>query len=87
MLIDGFKKNINNSLKEIQANTGKLVEALKELQESTTKQVKELNKTTQNLKMEVETIKIAQRETTLDIGNLGKKSGVMDASTNNRVQR
>ena len=30
MLIEDFKKDINNSLKEIQENTGKQVEALKE---------------------------------------------------------
>ena len=44
--------NINNSLKEIQEDTGKQVEAfkeetqksLKELQENTSKQVRELNK-------------------------------------------
>ena len=44
--------------------------SLKELQENTTKQVKELNKTIQDLKMEVETIKKAQRETTLEIETL-----------------
>jgi hypothetical protein len=33
-LIEDFKKNINNSLKEIQENTGKEVEVLKELQET-----------------------------------------------------
>ena len=31
MLIEGFKKEINNSLKEIEENIGKQVEALKEL--------------------------------------------------------
>jgi hypothetical protein len=36
MLIEDFKKDINNSLKEIQENTAKQVEVLKELQESTT---------------------------------------------------
>ena len=49
MLIEDFKKDINNSLKEIQENTGKQLEALKEetqkflkeLQKNTTKQVKE----------------------------------------------
>jgi vacuolar-type H+-ATPase subunit E/Vma4 len=54
MMIEDFKKDINNSLKEIQENTGKQVERLKEesqkflkeLQENTTKQVKELIKTT-----------------------------------------
>ena len=30
MLIEDFKKDINNSLKEIQDNTGKQVEVLKE---------------------------------------------------------
>ena len=36
--------------------------------------------------MEVETIKKSQRETTQDIENLGKKSGVMDTSINDRIQ-
>ena len=52
VMIDDFKKDINNSLKVIQENTDKPVEALKvetqkflkEIQESTIKQVKELNK-------------------------------------------
>jgi predicted transcriptional regulator len=72
---------MNNSLKEIQENTGKQVEALKketqkslkELQENTSKQVKELNKTIQDLKMKGETIKKSQRETTWEIENLGKR--------------
>ena len=71
MLIEDFKKDINNSLKEIQKNTSKEGETLKELQETTTKQVKELNKVIQYLKKEVETIKNSQN---LDIENLGKKS-------------
>ena len=54
MIIEDFKKDINDSLKEIQENTDKKIEALKEetqkkslkeLQENTTKQVRELNKT------------------------------------------
>ena len=68
MMMEGFKK-------EIQKNTGKQLEAfkeetqksLRELQENTTKQVMELNKTIQDLKMEVETIKKTQSETTLEI--------------------
>jgi hypothetical protein len=43
MMMEDYKKDINNSLKEIQENTSK--------------QVKELNKTIHVLKMEVETIK------------------------------
>jgi chromosome segregation ATPase len=41
------------------------------------KQVKELNKIIQDLKMEIETIKKSQRETTLEIEDLGKRSGVI----------
>jgi DNA anti-recombination protein RmuC len=81
MLVKDFKKGINNSLKEIQENNAKQVEALKEeaqkslkeLQKNTTKQVMELNKTIQDLKMKVETIKKMQRETTLELEILGKK--------------
>jgi type IV secretory pathway VirB4 component len=36
--------------------------------------------------MEVETIKKSQRETTLEIENLGKRSGVINASITNRIQ-
>jgi predicted nucleic acid-binding Zn-ribbon protein len=89
-----YFKNINNSLIEIQENTGKQVEALKEetqkslkeLQAKTAKKVKELNKTIQDLKMEMETIKKSQRETTLEIENLGKRSGVIDESIINRIR-
>jgi predicted nucleic acid-binding Zn-ribbon protein len=59
---------------------------LKELQENTIKQVKELNQNIQNLKMKIETIKKSQRETTVDLENLGKRSGVIDASITNRIQ-
>ena len=67
-------KNINNSLKEENQKS------LKELQENITKQMMKLNKTIQDLKREVETIKKTQRETTLEIENLGKKSGAIGAS-------
>ena len=58
MLVEDFKMDINNSLKEIQENTAKQVEvlkeetleSLKELQEKTTEHLKELNKTMQDLK-------------------------------------
>jgi cell fate (sporulation/competence/biofilm development) regulator YmcA (YheA/YmcA/DUF963 family) len=40
----------------------------------------------QDLKMEIETIKKSQRETVLELENLGKRSGVMDASITNRIQ-
>ena len=36
--------------------------------------------------MEVETIKKTQRETTLEIENLGKRSGIIDTSITNRIQ-
>ena len=46
----------------------------------------ELNKTIQDLKREVETIKKIQRETTLEIETLGKKSGTIDVSIRNRIK-
>jgi gas vesicle protein len=87
MMVEDIKKDFNNSLQEIQENTAKQVEdikkeaqkSLKEFQENTTKQVIELNKTIQDLKREVDTIKKTQREATLEIENLGKKSGTIDA--------
>ena len=45
-----------------------------------------MNKTIQDLKMEIETIKKSQRETTLELENLGKRSGVIHASITNRLQ-
>ena len=36
--------------------------------------------------MEIETTKKSQRETTLELENLGKRSGVIDASIANRIQ-
>ena len=54
IVVEDFKKDINNSLKEIQENTAKQVEALKEeaqkclkeLQENTAKQVEVLKRNT-----------------------------------------
>ena len=69
MMIEYFQKDINNSLKEIQKNTGKHIEALKkealkslrEIHKNTIKQVKKLNKTVKDLKMEIETLKKTQK--------------------------
>jgi predicted nucleic acid-binding Zn-ribbon protein len=46
-----------------------------------------MNKTIQDLKMEIETIKKLQSETTLKLENLGKRSRVIDASITNRIQK
>jgi predicted nucleic acid-binding Zn-ribbon protein len=94
MLVEEFKKDIKNSVKEIQKNRAKQVEglkeeaqkSLKELQENTTKQMMELNKTIQDLKMEVETIKKTQKETTLETEILEKKSEIIDTSISHRIQ-
>ena len=48
--------------------------------------MREINKTIQDLKMKIETIKKSQRETTPKLENLGKRSGVIDASITNRIQ-
>ena len=36
--------------------------------------------------MDIETIMESQRETTLELENLGKRSGVIDTSITNRIQ-
>jgi predicted RNase H-like nuclease (RuvC/YqgF family) len=71
-LIESFKEDSNNSLKEIQENTDK--------------QVKGLNNVIQDLKVEVETIKKTQMETNLEMENLRKRSGITDLSITNRIQ-
>ena len=43
--------------------------------------MKELSKNIQDLKKEGETTKKSHTETTLEIENLGKKSGAIDANT------
>ena len=48
--------------------------------------MKELNKTIQDLKLERRTIKKSQRETSLEIENLGKRSGVIVVSIIKRIQ-
>jgi uncharacterized coiled-coil protein SlyX len=71
-IIESFKEDISDLLKEIQGNTGK--------------QMKELNKAIQDLKVEVETIKKTQVEVNLEMENLGKKSEITDVSITNRIQ-
>jgi FtsZ-binding cell division protein ZapB len=46
-----------------------------------------MNKTFVDLKMEIETIKKLQRETTLEIENLGNSSGVTNQEQNTRDKR
>jgi chromosome segregation ATPase len=71
-LIESFKEDINNSLKNIQKNTGK--------------QVKELNKEIQDPKVEIETIKKTQMEAKLEKENIGKRLGITDVSIINKIQ-
>jgi hypothetical protein len=49
MVVEDFKKGINNSLKEIQENTAKQIEVLKEQQANTAKQVEETQKSLKEL--------------------------------------
>jgi hypothetical protein len=46
----------------------------------------ELNRVVQELKMEMEAIKKTQTEASLEMKNLGKRSGTTGASINNRIQ-
>jgi hypothetical protein len=71
-IIESIKDYINNSLKEIQENTGK--------------QVKELNKVIQDLKVEVEKIKKTQMEANLEMEKLGKRLGISGVNITNRIK-
>ena len=95
MMIEDFKKDINNSLKEIQENTGKQVEALKEetqkslkeLQENTTKQVKELNKNHPGSKHGNRNNKEITKGNNSGVRKeLGKRSEIIDGSITNRYK-
>jgi chromosome segregation ATPase len=86
MMVEDIKKVFNNSLKQIQENTAKELQVLIEKQENTPKQMMEMYKTILDLKREVDTIKKTQSEATLEIENLGEKSGTIDASISNRIQ-
>ena len=45
-----------------------------------------MNKTIQDLKVKLETVKKSQSEATLELENLGKRSGVIYTSITNRIQ-
>jgi hypothetical protein len=45
-----------------------------------------MNKTIQDLNMEIKTIMKSQWGTSLELENLGKRSGVIDSSNTNRIQ-
>ena len=45
-----------------------------------------MDKTVQELKMEIKTIKKTQKEATLEMDHLGKRTGAMDAIITNRIQ-
>ena len=58
----------------------------KEIQENTIKWVNELNKGVQDIKLEVETIKKTQIETTQEMQNLGKRPETTIVSITKRIQ-
>jgi gas vesicle protein len=53
MMVKDIKKDINNSLKEIQENTAKELQGLEEKQENTTKEVEVLKKKQENTSKQV----------------------------------
>jgi hypothetical protein len=77
MMVEDIKKVLNSSLKDIQENIAKELQVLIEKQENTSMQMIEMNKTILDLKREEDTIKKTKSEATLEIENLGKKSGTI----------
>jgi hypothetical protein len=45
-----------------------------------------LNNTIQDLKIEIKPVQKSQRESTLEMENLGKRSSIIDANITNRIQ-
>ena len=80
MLVEDFKKGINNSLKEILENTAKPIEVLKEIQENTAKQIENLKEEAQkslkeleeNTTKQVEVLKEKQETTNKQVMELNK---------------
>ena len=60
-MIETFKEEVKNSLKEMEKNTNKKLEeinkSLKETQENQEKAIKQVKETVQDLKIEIEVIK------------------------------
>jgi TolA-binding protein len=91
-IIEDFKTDINNFLKEIQYTSKEALKEethkfLKEIQDNTIKQVKELNKTIQDLKIEIESLKKIQRKTALDMEILGTRTEVTDTRSPTEYKR
>ena len=58
----------------------------KNIQSNTNKQVKEINKTMKDQEVEIGAIKKTQTDGILELENLGKRIGTMDASITKRIQ-
>ena len=87
MMLEDLKKEIHeNTGKQLEAFKKETPKCLKELQENSIKQEIEVNKNMQDLKRKIEKIKKTQRQTTLEIETLGKKSGTIDANISNKIQ-
>jgi predicted nucleic acid-binding Zn-ribbon protein len=78
-----MQKNIVKQVEALKEETNK---SLKETQGNTIKQVKKLKKAVRELKMEVETLKESQMDTTLEFENVGKRSGATGVSITNKIQ-
>jgi hypothetical protein len=74
-------------MKQVDSLKEKTNKSIREIQENTIKQVKEMNKTVQDLKIEIEAIKKSQMEAILEMENLGKRTGTIDTSSTNRIQK
>ena len=87
--LEACRKDIDSSLKNIQENIltqkplmSKQINLLKKYR----KKIKQVNKMVQHLKMGKEAIKKAQMKATLQVQNLGKRTGTIDISIFKRIQ-
>jgi len=87
IMMKDFKKDIKNSVREMQENTSKQVKAHRVNTKLQERIIGKQNKTGDGIENgKIERLKKAQKETTLDIENLRKSQRTTDTSIINRTQ-
>ena len=85
-MFETLKKEMRNSLKEIEEKTNKKLEDIsKSLMENQERPIKHMKETIQDLKTEIQTIKKTQAEGIIEIEIMRKWSETTNANINSRI--
>ena len=74
-----LKETQKNTIKQTEIHEGKTNKSLKDIQENAVKQVNAVHRTVQDMKVEIKSMKKKQTKEILEMENLGKKRGKSDA--------